>query len=387
MLMKRMAVSSHAPMVAGEVQDARYRSMVVVKPTATVKKMIGCCFNDDEEPDIWIHKPKRPKNTAPPVSDTPVVKPTSPISSPVPSKRPIDAPSQYTGSPTPYRDKFSTRPQFSPNGRNLTLAFGTAASEKFEIKKRKLSMGGSKSQTVRGLMSPTNKTSPISITKVVIKQPTKDPLVTSGPASFKNEKTVLDKIAAASSKSPILHLINSYTTDERQFLLPLAVPLDALFTRISALSREQKPIIVYDIVNQALLGLQELHSLGYAHLDIKPDNMVIQHGAGILKLIDFGESLPLGMGDIADRKGAPYYRDPRGGSAPHRDLYSLGVVLGDLIQQFGINDPFLLMFPAALKRHVTVAGALTQFRTQFTDEMLAQARTLWRRILSMKDPE
>jgi serine/threonine protein kinase len=137
-----------------------------------------------------------------------------------------------------------------------------------------------------------------------------------------------------------------------------------------------------------LLGLQELHSLGYAHLDIKPDNMVIQHGAGILKLIDFGESLPLRtIGDIADRKGAPYYRDSRGGSAPHRDLYSLGVVLGDLIRQFGINDPFLLMFPPALKRHFTVAGALTEFSPHFTDQKFDQARTLWSRILSMEDRE
>ncbi len=385
MLMKRMAVSSHAPMVAGEVQAARFHPMVVVKPTAQIKP-IGCWCNDDEEPDIWIHKPTRPKNTAPPVNDTPVVKPTSPISSPVPSKRPIDAPSQYTGSPTPYRDKFSTRPRFSPNGRNLTLAFGTAAPEEFEIKKRKEPMGGTKSCTVQGVLSPSKNSA--DRTPVVIKKATTDPLCASGAESFRNEKEIYDKISRESTTRPLSHLMIPYATVADQFLLPLAVPLDALFTRISALSRDEQPIIVYDIVNQALLGLQELHSLGYAHLDIKPDNMVIQHGAGILKLIDFGESLPLRtIGDIAKLKGAFHYRDLRGGSAPHRDLYSLGVVLGDLIRQFGINDPFLLIFPPALKRHVTVAAALTQFRTHFTDEMLAQARTLWRRILSMKVPE
>lgn len=385
MLMKRR-VSSHAPMVAGEVQGARYRSMVVVKPTATVKKMIGCCFDDDEEPAISIHKPKRPKNTAPPVNDTPVVKPTSPISSPVPSKRPIDAPSQYTGSPTPYRDKFSTRPRFSPNGRNLTLAFGTAAPEEFEIKKRMEPMGGTKSCTVQGVLSPSENRA--ASTPVVIKKPTTDPFCASGAESFRNEKEIYDKILTESTTRPLSHLMIPYATEADQFLLPLAVSLDKFTATVGSLQTADRTTVVYDIVNQALLGLQELHSLGYAHLDIKPDNMVIQHGAGILKLIDFGESLPLRtIGDIAKLKGAFHYRDLRGGSAPHRDLYSLGVVLEDLIQQFGINDPFLLIFPPALKRHVTVAAALTQFRTQFTDEMLAQARTLWSRILSMKVPE
>ena len=379
MLMKRMAVSSHAPMVAGEVQGAIFR------PMAAVKKPIGCWCNDDEGPDIWIHKPKPPKNTAPPVNDTPVVKP-NPKSSPVPSKRPFDAPSQYIGSPTPYRVKFATRPRFSPNGRNLTLAFGTAAPEEFEIKKRMEPMGGTKSCTVQGVLSPSENSA--DRTPLVIKQPTTDPVVNSGLESFRNEKEIYDKIYKESTERPLSHLMIPYATEADQFLLPLAVSLDKFTATVGSLQTADRTTVVYDIVNQALLGLQELHSLGYAHLDIKPDNMVIQHGAGILKLIDFGESLPLGIGDIADLKGASHYRDSRGGSAPRRDLYSLGVVLGDLIQQFGINDPFLVRFPAALKRHFTTAvEALTQFRTHFTDQKFAQARTLWSRILSMMDRE
>jgi serine/threonine protein kinase len=111
--------------------------------------------------------------------------------------------------------------------------------------------------------------------------------------------------------------------------------------------------------------------------------MVIQHRDGILKLIDFGESLPLGTSGIdADRKGAHYYRSPRGGSTPHRDLYSLGVVLRDYMQDFKITDSFLSRFHSALTgRHGTVAEALAEFRPHFNDARFAQARQIWREIL------
>ena len=384
MLMKRTAVSSHAPMVASEVQGANY-CLMAVKRMAAVTKPIGCWCNDDEGPDIWIPKPKRPKDSDPSVNDTPVVE-LNPISSPVPFKPPIGAPSQYTCSPTPYRDKFATRPRFSPNGRNLTLAFGTAAPEEFEIKKRKEPMGGTKSCTVQGVLSPSKNSA--DRTPVVIKKATTDPLCASGAESFRNEKEIYDKISRESTKRLLSHLMIPYATKADQFLLPLAVSLDKFTAKIKMINSADRTTVVYDIVNQALLGLQELHSLGYAHLDIKPDNMVIQHGAGILKLIDFGESLPLGtIGDIADRKGAFHYRDPRGGSAPHRDLYSLGVVLRDYIGAFSINDPFLSQFSIALGKFTTAVEALTEFSPHFTDQKFAQARTLWSRILSIKDPE
>lgn len=399
--MKRTAVMPFRPMTDGEVQAAERLPMEVVGgkpprikcPDRVVKTV---CYLDDEAEEgcstPFKMKPcidsrlattgsKKRKHSQ---TKSAAVLPSPVYSSPVPVIASVP-PSEYKGTPTPDREKFSTSTNVRVAGDSVELYFdGPARTQKlvFGLKRLRSSMGGSKSETVAAVLLPTHDRA--LKTRVVVKQPTKDPLVTSGPASFKNEKTVLDKIAAASSKSPILHLINSYTADERQFILPLAVPVDNLEDVIETLSNPDRTTILYDIVNQALLGLEELHTrIGYAHLDIKPDNMVIQHRDGILKLIDFGESLPLGTSGLdADRKGAPYYRSPRGGSTRHRDLYSLGVVLRDYMAQFKITDSFLSRFHCALTgQYDTVAGALAEFRPHFNDAQFAQARQIWREIL------
>jgi citron Rho-interacting kinase len=43
---------------------------------------------------------------------------------------------------------------------------------------------------------------------------------------------------------------------------------------------------------EILLGLRELHSLGYIHRDIKPENVMIS-ADGHLRLVDFGSSVKL----------------------------------------------------------------------------------------------
>ena len=43
---------------------------------------------------------------------------------------------------------------------------------------------------------------------------------------------------------------------------------------------------VKKVLWQVVLGLEEIHGLGYVHRDIKPDNIVITH-QGIVKLCDF----------------------------------------------------------------------------------------------------
>lgn len=86
---------------------------------------------------------------------------------------------------------------------------------------------------------------------------------------------------------------------------------------------------VLRIFRQAAQGLQALHQRGYAHADIKPNNIILTPAGG-MKIIDFGQSCPLGH--IKQRvQGTPDYIAPE---QVHRreidqqtDVFNLGATL------------------------------------------------------------
>jgi serine/threonine-protein kinase len=106
-----------------------------------------------------------------------------------------------------------------------------------------------------------------------------------------------------------------------------------------------------DIVVPLIAGLAELHRLGIAHRDVKPENVFLAydaHGNIVVKLIDFGVSKDLGacaserpfgvelVGSARGRRGpfegTPHYMAPeqmRGEAEldARSDQYALGVVL------------------------------------------------------------
>ncbi len=97
-----------------------------------------------------------------------------------------------------------------------------------------------------------------------------------------------------------------------------------------------------DIVVPVIAGLAELHRLGIAHRDVKPENIFLAydpHGNVIVKLVDFGISKNFGAPEVAPHErtrtkleGTPHYMAPeqlRGEIAldPRSDQYALGVVL------------------------------------------------------------
>ena len=125
------------------------------------------------------------------------------------------------------------------------------------------------------------------------------------------------------------------TTDHRLYwVMPLieAIPLDTF-------RRTLTPERVKEYLVQACQALDYLHRSGVIHGDLKPDNILIEPGTGALdfqlRLVDFGMARMSGSGRNAGRGGSFPYMAPeclaRERIDPRSDLFSLGVVLAELI--------------------------------------------------------
>ena len=93
---------------------------------------------------------------------------------------------------------------------------------------------------------------------------------------------------------------------------------------------------------QACLGVQAIHEAGLAHLDLKPENLLIRNG--VIKVTDFGLSRNILQMSVAspqllrDGIGTPFYMSPeqimaaRPQDVDHlADIYALGCILFELL--------------------------------------------------------
>jgi serine/threonine protein kinase len=83
-------------------------------------------------------------------------------------------------------------------------------------------------------------------------------------------------------------------------------------------------------MRQIVMGLEELHRMGYCHRDLKPENILIAR-KGVVKLADFGLAGMLSK-QLVKSCGSPIYaapemmrRKPYDGT--RSDVWSCGVVL------------------------------------------------------------
>jgi serine/threonine-protein kinase len=117
----------------------------------------------------------------------------------------------------------------------------------------------------------------------------------------------------------------------RKWLKTLELQLLMDYTAGHTLEEERPTDVgrVVEIFRMVAEGLAELHRLGYVHADLKPNNIMVD-GPDRLKIIDFGQSCP--MGYAKERiQGTPDYMAPeqvrRGVLDQRTDVFGFGATL------------------------------------------------------------
>lgn len=105
------------------------------------------------------------------------------------------------------------------------------------------------------------------------------------------------------------------------------------------------------LFRQVAEGLLALHAEGLLHLDLKPDNVMVDR-EGAVRILDFGLTLPLSPREMRPRRGiggTPRYMAPErlrhGEESTSSDWYSFGVMLAERLGTERVHPPEPLHFP------------------------------------------
>lgn len=142
--------------------------------------------------------------------------------------------------------------------------------------------------------------------------------------------------------------------DEAGDLLYLVMPLYQRGTLSDLLKQQMTPLPLVEVeraLAQICAALGYAHARSIAHLDLKPENLLL-HEDGRLVLADFGLAHLLKQGRLeagtSASWGTPYYMAPeqiQGNPEPRSDLYALGVMLYQILT---MQRPFTGTTPEAV---------------------------------------
>lgn len=150
--------------------------------------------------------------------------------------------------------------------------------------------------------------------------------------------------------------------------------------------------MVPGIIEQAAQALYQMHSEGYIHCDVKPDNFLVSE-TGQVKLIDFAISRKANEGILSSLnplrwlfwklQGTRSYMSPeqirRQRVDARADIYSFGCVLFELV---GGKTPFTGDTPDdLLRRHLTAAIPSVQ---SLNNNITAEFATLVKRMMAKR---
>jgi serine/threonine protein kinase len=139
-----------------------------------------------------------------------------------------------------------------------------------------------------------------------------------------------------------------YADDEDGFYYFVMEYIDGDLDKILAQYKANNQLMPHEEVlrigRAVAKALDYAHSKGIIHRDIKPSNVLVAQ-TGRVVLADFGLAMDAEMGSIGEVFGSPLYISPEqarnsGSAGPQSDLYSLGVVLYQMLTgRVPFSDP------------------------------------------------
>ena len=106
-----------------------------------------------------------------------------------------------------------------------------------------------------------------------------------------------------------------------------------------------------DLFHQICQAVSHLHAKGVVHLDIKPENILLDNG--IVRISDFGSALFENEIFALESKesGSYFYTSPEVQVSTKSDIYALGIVLLELFSKFGTGMERNVVLESLKNRH------------------------------------
>ena len=155
---------------------------------------------------------------------------------------------------------------------------------------------------------------------------------------FLDEIKVLQKLSGTCK--PLVCILGYGHQNGKYFIIMEFIDGMELEKFIDTVSYDDQAII--KIITQLVFGLQALHKSGFAHLDIKPANIMINPVTLEVKIVDLGLACDTNQ---CGKAGTPIFMEPgiRGSlkSRQSGDIWALGIVL--LMMIIGIDKTYSLI--------------------------------------------
>ena len=141
----------------------------------------------------------------------------------------------------------------------------------------------------------------------------------------------------------VVHILDHGMSADERWWMAMELLEGSTLLELHDFDTPMLPETALTMIYQACVGLDEAHRQGIVHRDVKPENLWICRGSHSVKVLDFGlarawdPSVTVGEQATVGHMliGTPHYAQPEqvesGALTPASDIYSLGVVLYELL--------------------------------------------------------